>query len=118
MKRTERRHLKENELGVLARQARELVEQKRRSMGTVIAAAVIIGAAGLGWIAWRDHTRSLAHTMLAEAQSVAETRVGAPIAPGTPGAGPSFPTETERLKAAVTKFKAAADAYPASDAGI
>src|SRR5258708_1545867 len=118
MKRTERHHLKENELGILARQARELVDARKRSMGTAIAAVVIVGAVALGWIAWRDHTQSLAHAMLAEAQTVVETRVGAPIAPGTPGAGPSFLTENDRLKAAAAKFKGAADAYPASDAGI
>jgi tetratricopeptide (TPR) repeat protein len=69
-------------------------------------------------MAWRDHTQSLAHALLAEAEVVAETRVGAPIAPGTPGAGPSFPTETERAKSALVKFKAAADAYPTTDAGL
>jgi tetratricopeptide (TPR) repeat protein len=118
MKRTERHHLKDNELGILARQARDLVDARKRGMGTAVAALVIVGAAVLGWVAWRDHVQSLAHTMLADAQAVAETRVGAPIPPGTPGAGPSFPTESERLKAALAKFKAAADGYPSTDAGI
>jgi tetratricopeptide (TPR) repeat protein len=118
MKRTERHHLKDNELGLLARQARDLVEARKRGMGTAIAAIVIVGAAALGWVAWREHTQSLAHGLLADAESVMETRVGAPIPPGMPGAGPSFPTETDRLKAALAKFKAAADAYPATDAGV
>jgi TolA-binding protein len=118
MKRTERHHLKENELGILARQARDLVDARKRSMGTTLAAVVIVGAATLGWVAWREHAQSLAHGMLAEAQTVAETRVGAPVAPGTPGAGPSFLTESDRFKAAAAKFKTVADTYPASDAGI
>src|SRR5262245_17136071 len=118
MKRTERHHLKENELTQFARQARELVDERRRGMMTAIAAVVIVGAVALGWVAWREHTQSLAHALLAEAEAVAETRVGAPIAPGTPGAGPSFPTEGERAKAAAAKFKAAADAYPSTDAGL
>jgi TolA-binding protein len=56
--------------------------------------------------------------MLAQALVVAETRVGAPVVPGTPGAGLSFPTEPMRAEAAAAKFKAAADAYPTTDAGI
>ena len=118
MNRNERHHLKENELTVLARQAREVVDARKRGMTTAIALVVIVGAGVLGWVAWRDHTQSLAHGLLAEALTVAETRVGAPIAPGTPGAGPSFPTQTERAKAALVKFKAAADAYPTTDAGL
>jgi outer membrane protein assembly factor BamD (BamD/ComL family) len=69
-------------------------------------------------LAWREPTQSLAHALLAEAQTAAETRVGAQIAPATRGAGPSFPTQAERARAAVVKFKAAADAYPKTDAGL
>jgi TolA-binding protein len=118
MKRTERRHLKENELEVWTRQAREAVEGRRRETTMALAAIVVIGVVALGYFAWRERVQSQAHALLAEAVTVAETRVGAPIAPGTPGAGPSFPTETERAKAALQKFKAAADAYPSTDAGI
>jgi predicted negative regulator of RcsB-dependent stress response len=118
MKRAERHHLKENELQVLARQAREAVEGRGREATAVIAAVVVVGAIALGYVAWRDRVRARADAMLAEAMAVTETRVGAPIAPGTPGAGPSFPSETARSQAALVKFKAAADAYPSSDAGI
>jgi len=118
MKRTERRHLKENELESLARQAREAFEGRRRETTWAVAAIVIVGAVALGVVAWRDHVNSRAHAMLAEATTVMDTRVGAPIAPGTPGAGPSFPSDAERSKAAVAKFRAAADAYPSSDAGL
>jgi predicted negative regulator of RcsB-dependent stress response len=118
MKRTERHHLKENELTVIARQAREAVEGRKRETTFVVAAVVIAGAIALGYVAWRERIDSRAEGMLAEAMVVAETRVGAPIAPGTPGAGPSFPTERLRAEAAVVKFKAAADAYPDHDAGV
>jgi TolA-binding protein len=118
MKRTERRHLKENELDVLARQARELVENRKRETTFAIAAVVIVGAAVLGYVAWRDRTQTRAAAMLASAMAVADTRVGAPIAPGTPGAGPSFLTDHDRLQAALPRFKTAADAYPSTDAGI
>lgn len=118
MKRTERRHLKENELEAWTRQAREVFEARRRETTMAVAAIVIVGAVVLGYVGWRGHVNSRAHAMLADAIAVQNTRVGAPVAPGTPGAGPSFPTETERAKSALAKFRAAADAYPSTDAGI
>ncbi len=118
MKRTERHHLKENELTVLARQARGMLETRKREMTFAIAALAIVGAIALGYMALGGRTDSRGEALLAEAMVVAETRVGAPIAPGTPGAGPSFPTERARSEAALAKFKAAADAYPDTDAGV
>lgn len=118
MKRTERHHLKENELDRLARQARETVGLRKREATVAIAAVVIIGAAALGYIAWRDRTNSRSEAMVAAAIATTEVRVGAPVAPGSPGAGQSFPTERARSEAALAKFKAAADAYPDTDAGI
>jgi len=118
MKRTERHHLKENELDRLARQARETVGMRKREATVAMAAIVIVGAAVLGYIAWKDRVNSRAEAMLAEALAVTDTRVGAPVAPGTPGAGPSFATERARSEAALAKFKAAADAYPDADAGV
>jgi len=118
MKRTERHHLKKHELDRLARRAREMVETHRREMTAAIAVIVIVGAAVLGYAAWRERTQSRAQAMLAEAMAVGDARVGAPVAPGTPGAGPSFLTEAERSRAALARFKAAADAYPSTGAGI
>lgn len=118
MKRTERHHLKENELDHLARQAREMVEARKRETTAAIAAIVIVGAAVLGYVAWKDRINSRAEAMLAEALAVTDTRVGAPVAPGTPGAGPSFATKRARSEAALAKFKTAADAYPETAAGI
>ena len=61
-----------------------------------------------------------AHALLASAVAVQETRVGPPAAPGLSGGtpSPSFATERDRSLAALAKFKAAADAYPTTDAGI
>jgi TolA-binding protein len=118
MKRTERHHLKENELEHLANQAREMLGMRKRETTVAIAAIVIVGAAVLGYVAWKDRTNSRSEAMLAQALAVADTRVGAPVAPGTPGAGPSFLTERARSEAALTSFKEAANAYPDSDAGI
>jgi TolA-binding protein len=119
MKRTERHHLKENELQNLARQAREGFETRRRELTGITVAIVVVAAAILGYYAWHEHVESRAHALLAEAMVVQSARVGAPAAPGTAGAGSlSYLTERERAQAALTKFKAAADTYPSTDAGL
>ena len=55
--------------------------------------------------------------MLADALVVQEARIGPPAA-ATGSSGLTFPTERERAQAVVAKFKAAADAYPRTDAGM
>ena len=117
MKRTERQHLKENELQTFARQAREQVEARRRETTAIIAIVVVVGVAALGFFAWRDRVQTRATRLLAEAMAVQDARVGPPPAPGSPSTGLYFPTERERAQAALTKFKVAADAYPSTDAG-
>jgi len=118
MKRTERQHLRENEIEQFARQARELVEGKRRETRLVVSAVVVVGAVVIGYFAWHERVQSRAHDLLAQAVAVQDARVGPPPAPGQPSGGLYFPTEHERAQAALTKFKAAADAYPTTDAGL
>jgi TolA-binding protein len=119
MKRTERRHLKENELQTFAREARQQLEERKRETTMIVAAILIAGVAVGGYFAWRDRVETHAHALLADAMIVQGARIGTPAAPGTAGAGSlSYLTERERAQAALTKFKAAADAYPSSDAGI
>jgi TolA-binding protein len=118
MKRTERRHLKENELRNFARQARETLDARRRESTALIATVVVIAALAVGYFGWRQHVQGKAHALLAEALTVQEARIGPPPAPGTPAGGLYFPTERERAQAALTKFKIAADAYPSTDAGL
>ena len=118
MKRTERQHLRENEIEQFARQARDLVDAKRRETTLIVSAVVIVGALAIGYFAWHEHVQSRAHDLLAQAVAVQDARVGPPPAPGQPSNGLYFPTERERAQAALTKFKAAADAYPSTDAGL
>jgi TolA-binding protein len=119
MKRTERHHLKENELQNLARQARDGFEARRRESTYIIAALAVVGVLAAGYFVWHERVESKAHALLAQALVVQSARVGAPAAPGQPGAGGlSYLTERERAQAAVAKFKSAADAYPSTDAGI
>jgi TolA-binding protein len=121
MKGTERHHLKENELNSLVRNAREAVEERQGPLTTLMIAVAVLTVVGLGYFGWRSRVEARAHSALAEAQTVEMTRVGppaAPTTPGTPATGLSFPTEQERQKAALAKFKAVADQYPSSDAGL
>src|SRR5262245_61080777 len=118
MKRTERRHLKENELASLAQNAREAFEGNRQQIQYAVVAVVVILVAALGYFAWRGSVQGRAGTMLGDAESVASARVGPPPAPGTPSTGLSFPTEREKSQAALAKYKLVADQYPSTDAGL
>jgi len=118
MKRTERRHLKENEIERLTREAREFFEERRREVTWSATALIVIAVVVVGYIGWRETVQGRASTMLAAANAIQEARIGPPPAPGTTSAAPYFPTEGERTQAALLKFKAAADAYPSTDAGI
>lgn len=118
MKRSERHHLKENELSALAKTARGVLEERPRHFMTVVIAAVVVAVVAIGYFAWRGSVQGRAHTLLAEALVIEGARVGPPPAPDSPSTGLSFPTEREKDQAALTKFKVVADAYPSSDAGI
>jgi predicted negative regulator of RcsB-dependent stress response len=118
MKRTERQHLKENELQSLARQARDTFDSRRRETTMTLVAVAIVGAAAVGYIGWRETVQNRAHALLAEAIAVQDARIGPPPAPGQSDAGPRFATERERAQAALTKLKTAADEYPSTDAGL
>jgi TolA-binding protein len=120
MKRTERHHLKENEIQLLTRQARDLIEARKRESAVAIVAVIAIGVLAVGYYAWREHVEARAHEMLAQAIVVQDARVVPPAAPGGTAVVPagSYPSEQARAEAALVKLKAAADAYPNSDAGI
>jgi len=115
MKRAERRHLKQNELQRWAIQARGALEERKRETTIGVVAVLVVAAAIAGWSGWRGYVESRAQRDLAEALAVQEARVTAAGTPATPG---SFPSDRARQQAAVTKFKAAADAHPTTDAGI
>jgi hypothetical protein len=120
MKRTERHHLKENEVRLLTQQARALIEERKRETTAILIGLAVIGAVALGYYGWREHVQSRAHEMLAAAINVQVARVAPPAPPGgttvvVPG---SYPTEQARAEAALVKLKATADAYPSTDAGI
>jgi TolA-binding protein len=115
MKRTERRHLKQNELQTFARDARERFEAKRRETLAIVVIVVVVGIAAVAYFGWRERVQTRAAAMLADAAAVKEARIAPP---GTQEGGLRFINERERAEAALTKFKAAADAYPATDDGL
>jgi predicted negative regulator of RcsB-dependent stress response len=118
MKRTERRHLKDNELAMLASSARHVVEERKTQIVALVVALALVGGAGLGYYLWRDHVQAAAHGLLADALVVDEAPVGAAPNPDAPEKGPRFETARAKSQAALTKFKVVADTYPATDAGI
>jgi tetratricopeptide (TPR) repeat protein len=118
MKRTERHHLKDNELAQLAASARGIVEERRGPIAGVVVAIVVILVAVGGYVGWRSLVETRAHTALAGALAIEEARVGPPAAFGTQtNTGLSFVSQREKSQAALAKYKEVADTYPSSDAG-
>ncbi len=123
MKRTERHHLKENEVAEWMLQLREQFEANRQVITYIGAAIVVVALAVVGTLAWRSMTAGRANAMLAEAMTIAESPVTAPQANAASGSLPvqpagTYPTEKLKLEAALPKFVAVADAYPGSPAGL
>lgn len=122
MKRTERHHLKENELVHSIERAKESFEIYRKPImaGAVALVAIILVVVGL--VAWRSNSNSQSQGMLAEALAAESARIAPAPTPGstTPAAAPAgtFASERARDEAALAKFMAVANAYPSSDAGI
>jgi len=125
MKRSERRHLKTNEVATSVARAREVVVERQRSVTAALIVAAVVVVAAAGYFGFRSRTQSRAGAMLAEAMAVASTPVTPPPSAtptgestAPPPLGPSFPTEAARSAAAAEKFVAVAEAYPDTTAGL
>lgn len=122
MKRTERHHLKENEVASTVARAKEAYETYRKPILVGVAALAVIVVLAVALIAWRSQTASQARVMLADAMAAERAQVAPAPVPGTTAPAPppagSYPTEKARNEAALAKFTAVATAYPSSDAGI
>src|SRR6476620_8368085 len=123
MKSTERHKLKENELAHTMARTREMYDQRRNEITTVVIAVVAVVVLVGGYLAWSNWRDGKAQALLASALVVAEAPVYTPPppAPGSPAPVQppgTFRTDRERLEAAVPRLQAAADAYPGSDPGL
>ena len=104
---------------LLAARAQRIAVDRRGPVVGVALVIAILGAAVLGYVAWNGQVETRAGALLAEALSVNEAQVGPPPAADTPApTGLSFATERERHEAAREKFKAVADQYPSTEAGV
>jgi TolA-binding protein len=115
MKRTERHHLKENEIERLTLEARRVFAERQGEAKIVLAIVGVVLVLGIGYFLWRERVLSQSHALLAEALATQEAKIAVL---GTPSSPSTFPSERARLEAAMVKFKAAADAYPSTDAGL
>jgi TolA-binding protein len=95
-----------------------MYDERRGEVTVALVAVAVVGAAAIGYFAWRASVDAKAHALLAQAIAVQDARIGPPPMPGQPDQGLRFATERERAQAALTKLKIAADAYPANDAGL
>jgi tetratricopeptide (TPR) repeat protein len=127
MKTTERHHLKDNELAIAISQAQDWTGRNSRTLITAVAAIVLVAAGVLGYMAWRNSVDNQARAMLTEGMVIEESRVMPPGPPAGTTNDPNaiggqppgtYPTEKDKLEAALPKFQAAADAYPANEAGV
>ena len=127
MKRIERRHLKQNDLAQTLATARELIEPRRKQITTTVVVVVVLAVAVLGVTIVRQRTQSRGQELLADAMVALNARVVPATSTGQNGDVPAaaqfgatgtFATEAAKLNAALPKLKAAADAYPDSNAGI
>ncbi len=128
MKTKERHQLKENELAGMLAAARENFEKHRRVVNGVLLVLLVGGTVMGGILAWRGQSDARAEQLLGEAMVTFNARVvpvtAEPAAPGevpaaaSIGATGTFPSVAAKLTAALPKLKAAADAFPETDAGI
>jgi TolA-binding protein len=121
MKRTERHRLKENEVASTVARAKETYERYHTSIMAAGIAVVVVIVAVAVYVTWRSQTDSRSREMLADAMTVAQSKVApAPVPGAAPAPKPAggFPTAQARDEAALAGFMALANEYPSTDAGI
>ena len=141
MRRSERHRIKENAFATAIAGLGRQAQDRSRTLGVIV--AVVLGSSlvygGYGW--WSDRAESRAGVLLSDALILADAPVVPPPQTSTtdtreqgseesseletlPGGGEfsqppgSYPSVEERLSAALPRLMEAADAYPASQAGI
>jgi len=123
MKSTERHKLKENEFARSVAAARDALSTRSRDLTRAVIAALVIVAVIAGYTMWRQSQNATADAALASGLAIFEAPVmpvqapepGSPLPVQQPG---TFQTEQAKYEAALPRLLDAADAYPATDAGI
>ncbi len=132
MRRSERRHLKENAFAVAVGNLQERVQRARRGLMTalVVGAGLVLVLGGYAW--WSGQSATRAGTLLADALVVADAQVVPPPAPAPPDAADAatdaqtdfaqppgtYPSIEAKMGDALPKLLEAADAYPTTQPGI
>ena len=136
MKRAERHHLKENPVALFMARVMKAFRERSSSVVTGVCAifTVMLGLGGYIW--WQQWQSGRAGELLAEAMAIATAPIVVPAAltaeeveGDAPTSSPaktatfvqppgSYPSEIDRLEAAVPMLLSAADAYPSSLSGI
>ena len=126
MKRQERQHLKENELAHTIGAARDFAATRSRQIGMLLGVVGLVVVAVFAFMFIQGRGDAQADAALAEAMVALNARVVPPSDPDAAdlpesaqlGAQGTFATEAAKLRAAIPKLKAAADAHPEKEAGI
>jgi tetratricopeptide (TPR) repeat protein len=128
MKAKQRHRLKENEIVQSITAAREFFEPRRKQISGLVIVILLVVAVIAGITIIRQRTNARAQQMLGDAMVALNARVvpantpanqpGEVPAAAQLGAEGTFATEDAKLKAALPKLKAAADAYPETEQGI
>ena len=126
MKRSERKHLKTNEVATTIVRATNFLEDRAGEIRLVAVALGIILVGLGGYIYWQDRLNTEAAELLAEGMAVMRAPVIASTGAGEEGgessqpelSGDTYSSEHEKLEAAMVKFLAVAEAYPSTSAGI
>jgi hypothetical protein len=94
MKRTERHHLKENELAHSLASAREFIEPRRKQITLAVFVVFLIAVAIAGIFIMRQRTAARAHDLLADAMVVLDAQVipKTPVDPKSPTPPTHIPT--------------------------
>jgi tetratricopeptide (TPR) repeat protein len=127
MKTKHRHDLKGNDLARIIGSVREWVEPRGKQITAAILAVVVIAGVVFGVLAWRNKDQARGQDLLAAAMVVLNTAVVPVTSTTTPGEAPAaasitakgtFSSEAQKLNAALPKLRAAADAFPDTEAGI
>jgi TolA-binding protein len=127
MKRTQRHQLKENAVALAVARAKESFEAHRNEFTIMAIGVIVVLAAVGGYFYWRQGVDTSSRALLAEAMAIADAQVVPPAAAAAPGSSAATPaapppgtftTDRAKQEAALSKFMAAANAYPSTPAGI